>query len=117
MKRGTNKFEYLVLGIAVIVLLACGLMPAKAIQEGIQANLVISAPTATPFSTPIPCAKVTAIRSLNLRNAPDGQVIGWYGNGTILEVIGEPVDGWIMVQTENTQGWVSVAYVQMVVCP
>ena len=78
-------------------------------------------PTSTmryaPYLIPLPCMKVMAARSLYLRQTPGGPVIGWFPFGTILEVISQPVDGWVMVQTDTVTGWVSQAWISKTSCP
>jgi len=70
-----------------------------------------------PYLIPLPCMKVMAARSLYLRQTPGGPVIGWFPFGTILEVISQPVDGWVMVQTDTVTGWVSQAWISKTSCP
>jgi len=70
-----------------------------------------------PYLIPLPCMKVIAARSLYLRQTPGGPVIGWFPFGTILEVISQPMDGWVMVQTDTVTGWVSQAWISKTSCP
>lgn len=120
-RRGTNTLFWALL---VMFVMGCALLP-----QGTNAALLAVNDDVLPTSTatwrspttgvryPLPCAKVTAIRSLYLRNSAGGAVIGWYGPGQIVEIIGQVKDGWTPVQTDFTQGWVSQAYLEAVECP
>jgi Bacterial SH3 domain len=95
-------------------------LPTMTTLEGRRALPALS-PTPTlryaPYLMPLPCMKVMAARSLYLRETPGGPVIGWFPFGTSLEVISQPVDGWVMVQTDTVTGWVSQAWISKTSCP
>ena len=120
-RRETNTLFW---ALVVLMLLACGLLPHSTNAAFVAVNddvlptsTALWQPTVSGTSVPLPCAKVTAIRSVWLRDQAGGKAIGWYGYGQIVEIIGREKDGFVPVQTDLTQGWVSKAYLETVACP
>lgn len=105
-----NKYIFLL----VLPLLACTLTEGAAAQlpaptdqptQAIQIAQVVTA-------EPITCT-VTAIETLNLRDAPgtSAAVIAVLKHGDRLTILPHPNEGnWIRVKTETREGWINSNY-------
>lgn len=68
---------------------------------------------ATPEQT---CAKVTAIKTLNLRATADGVVIGTLYHGEVVMVADNTLSGWWLIVIDSRAGFASADYLEIVPC-
>ena len=76
----------------------------------------VTAPAAMPTPNPSQALRNCMVRanySLNLRDAPAGQVIGGVAYQWTLTAL-ERMPGWFKVDNNGTQGWLAAMYVETI---